>query len=39
MTVTGALVPESIPDISLEARLLLVIMLGAAGMLFLRLRT
>ena len=39
MTVTGALAAESIPDLSLEARVVLVIMLGAAGILFLRLRS
>ena len=39
MTVTGAQVLESIPDLSLEARVVLVIMLGAAGILFLRLRS
>ena len=39
MAVLGAQAPESIPALSLEARLLLLTMLGAVGMLFLRLRT
>jgi hypothetical protein len=39
MTVTGAQTPESIPALSLEGRVLLAVMLGAAGILFLRLRS
>jgi hypothetical protein len=39
MTVTGPQSPESIPALSPEARVLFAVMLGAAGILFLRLRS
>lgn len=39
MTVMGAQSPESIPALSVEALVLLAAMLGAAGILFLRLRS
>jgi hypothetical protein len=38
MTVTGAQVPEAIPILSFEARVLLAVVLGAAGVLLIRMR-